>query len=313
MWSLQARPTMQPPRHRSPIGLVAGALAVGLGLTPACALAETAVERAARTGEISLGVYDDIPPYVMRKGDGDLEGYAIDVAGLIAEAVSDYLGKPVKVVSESSPDAEALFRQVHNGSIDLMCGAQFTWEREMFVDFSLPFGLSGIRLLTTQKGIDGTPDSLRGRRVGVIKGSLGEATLQSVQAQATLSPVSSFSEGISALRSGRIDALAGDTILIATAAGNADLKGGQLVPTLPYNRYAVACAMPENNSTLRNLVNLAIAQMVQGYVNDVPRYRELVNRWLGPGSKVGLPEEMIQGYFETVLLTHEQIRVPTTP
>ena len=47
---------------------------------------------------------------------------------------------------------------------------------------------------------------------------------------------------------------------------------GALVPTLPYNRYAVGCAMPENNSTLRNLVNLAIAQMVQGYVNGVPRY-----------------------------------------
>ena len=175
-----------------------------------------------------------------------------------------------------------------------MCGAQFTWEREMFVDFSIPFGLSGIRLLTGAGGLDGTPDSLVGKRVGVITGSLGEATIKALQPKATLSPVATIQAGIAALKAGRIDAMAGDSMLMAAAARSAALAGQQLVPTIPYNRYAVGCIMPENNSTLRNLVNLALAQMVQGYVNGVPRYTELVNRWLGPGSSVGLPEEMIK-------------------
>ena len=49
----------------------------------------------------------------------------------------------------------------------------------MFVDFSLPFGLSGIRLLTTQQATSTAhPDSLRSQRVGVINGSLGEATIK---------------------------------------------------------------------------------------------------------------------------------------
>lgn len=305
---------MKQPYRRSPFGLglaVAGLLA--LGLVPAGARAETSIERAARSGELSLGVVGDIPPYVSRAANGDLEGYAIDVAGLIAEQVSDYLGKPVSVVAETGDDPTKLFQQVHTGRVDLVCGAQFTWEREMFVDFSIPFGLSGIRLLTGAGGLDGTPDALLGKRVGVITGSLGEATIKALQPKATLSPVASIQAGIEALKAGRIDAMAGDSLLMTSAAKSAALAGQQLVPTIPYNRYAVGCIMPENNSTLRNLVNLALAQMVQGYVNGVPRYTQLVNRWLGPESSVGLPEEMIKEYFQTVLLNHEQILVPTTP
>jgi polar amino acid transport system substrate-binding protein len=75
----------------------------------------------------------------------------------------------------------------------------------------------------------------------------------------------------------------------------------------------MGCIMPENNSTFRNLVNLAIAQMAQGYVNGDPASTALVNRWLGPEGVLGLPPEVIKIYFETVLLNNEQIRPPAPP
>jgi polar amino acid transport system substrate-binding protein len=71
--------------------------------------------------------------------------------------------------------------------------------------------------------------------------------------------------------------------------------------------------MTENNSTFRNLVNLAIAQMAQGYLNGDPASTALVNRWLGPGGVLALPPEVIKIYFETVLLNNEQIRPPAAP
>jgi polar amino acid transport system substrate-binding protein len=293
---------------------LAAVLAAGAGLVaPSQALAETAIERAARTGELSLGVHADIPPFVSSASGGELEGYAIDVSGLIAEEVSRYLGRPVKVVAETSRDSASLFRQVHSGEVDLMCGAQFTWEREMFVDFSIPFALSGIRLLRRDGGIDGSPDSLRGRRIGVVAGSLGEATVKAVQPAAVLVPQPSLAEGVSALRAGRLDAVAGDTLLLAAAARGAGLSQASLVPEVPYTRFAVGCAMPENNSTLRNLVNLALARMMQGYIDGSERQRQMVNRWLGPQSGLGLPEEMISLYFRSVLLNHESLRVSGTP
>ncbi|EDY37820.1 extracellular solute-binding protein, family 3 [Cyanobium sp. PCC 7001] len=293
---------------------VAGAAAVlVLAAAPAAVQAETAIERAARTGELALGVAGSAPPYMQEDAQGALQGYAIDVAGLIAAEVSDYLGRPVKVVGETTDSQDALFRQVHNGEVDLMCGAQFTWEREMFVDFSIPFALSGIRLLTQDGALDGTPDSLQGKRIGVVNGSLGEATVKALQPSARLVPVADLAAGMQALAQGRVDALGGDSVLLASAAKGSSLKQPSLVPTMALNRYAVGCAMPENNSTLRNLVNLAIAKLLQGYVNGDSASRELVNRWLGPDSTLGLPEPMIALYFQSVLLNHEQIAVPAQP
>jgi polar amino acid transport system substrate-binding protein len=250
---------------------------------------------------------------VQAEADGQLRGYAIDVAGLIAAEVSDYLGKPVKVVSETVEGQDTLFRQVHNGEVDLMCGAQFTWEREMFVDFSIPFALSGIRLLTQGGTLDGTPDSLRGKRIGVVSGSLGEATIKALQPAARLVPLADLTAGVKALGQGQVEAVGGDSLLLATAAKASTLRQPTLVPGMALNRYAVGCAMPENNSTLRNLVNLAIAKMLQGYVNGDPASRQQVNRWLGPDSALGLPEAMIALYFQSVLLNHEQISLPPQP
>ena len=291
--------------------LLLGVMVTALGVAPTTARAETSIERAARTGELALGVYSvNNPPYVQTNALEALEGYAIDVAGLIAAEVSDYLDKTITVRSEENSDPQALFDQVHVGKLDLICGAQFTWEREMFVDYSMPFALSGIRLLSRLQSIDGRPETISTKRIGVIEGGFAEATIKSLQPAASLTPVASFKDGIAALQAGRIDAMAGDTLLLGSAASAAGFSRAALVPTIPYNRFAVGCVMPENNSTLRNLVNLAVAKMLQGYINGMPSYKTLVNRWLGPESSIGLPEQMIQAYFQSVLLNYEQIGVP---
>jgi polar amino acid transport system substrate-binding protein len=67
--------------------------------------------------------------------------------------------------------------------------------------------------------------------------------------------------------------------------------------------------MPENNSTFRNLSNLAIAKMLQGYLVGEPKYTEIVNRWLGPQGILELPTQLIKDYFEIVLLNYEQIAI----
>ena len=72
----------------------------------------------------------------------------------------------------------------------------------------------------------------------------------------------------------------------------------------------MGCILPENNSTFRNLVNLAIAKLLQGYLNGDPTAVATVDRWVGPCGILGLPPEVIRLYFQTVLLNHEQIQLP---
>jgi polar amino acid transport system substrate-binding protein len=284
---------------------------------PLAAHAESVVERAARTGVITMGGRTDVPPYSFLNGKQELGGYAIDVASLIEAEVSRYLGKPVKVEFVPTEDPAKLFGQVSRGEVDLACGAQFTWEREMFVDFSIPFSLSGIRVLTRTGKLEGSPESLAGKRIAVVAGSLGEATIKALQPRAALVPLASLAEGIRELQAGRVDGVAGDSITLAASIKSKSATGFELVPAEGYARYAVGCILPENNSTFRNLVNLAIARMIQGYVSGDPSSTALVNRWMGPQSVLGLPPEVIRTYFQTVLLNHEQIRVapdqPSSP
>ena len=274
------------------------------------ARAETVVERAARTGVISMGGRTDLVPYSFLDERKQVVGYALDVARLIEAEVSRYLGKPVKVEFVPVQDPAQLFERVSTGQLDLACGAQFTWEREMFVDFSIPFSLSGIRVLRRPGGPDGSPDSFRGRRIAVVKDSLGQAAIRTHQPGAVQVPVAGLADGLAELVAGRVDGVAGDSVILASTVHRQGRRDLEMVPADGYARYAVGCILPENDSTFRNLVNLAIAQMEQGYVNGDPASTQLVNRWVGPGGILGLPPEVIRMYFETVLLNHEQIRAP---
>lgn len=170
------------------------------------ARAETVVERAARTGVITLGGRTDLVPYAFLNDQGELVGYGIDVARRIEAEVSRYLGKPVRVEFEAVSDPDTLFKQVSRGEIALSCGAQFTWEGEMFVDFSIPFSLSGIRILTRANGFSGTTDSLAGKRIAVVPGSLGEKAVRDLRPQAIRVAVPGLQEGLASLTAGRVAA-----------------------------------------------------------------------------------------------------------
>jgi len=289
--------------------LAALALA-GAVLAPA-ARAETVVERAARTGVITIGTRTNLIPYAYVDGKQQLVGASVDVAERIAREVSNYLQKPVRLEFRPVESNDALYKLVNQGEVDFACGIPFTWQQEMVVDYSVPFSLSGIRLLT-KGGMKASPEALVGKRIGVIPGSLGEATIRSLQPGAVRLPQKDLETGVAAVISGRLDAMAGDSILLAGALSPyaksfKDTQIYELVPREAYGRYAVGCIVPENNSTFRNLANLAIVGLLQGYLDDEPTSVGSVNRWFGPQGLVQLPGDMVRAYFEAVLLTHERL------
>ncbi|MFM7466170.1 MAG: extracellular substrate binding-like orphan protein GrrP [Cyanobium sp.] len=282
----------------------------GLVLTPA-ARAETVVERAARTGVITIGTRTNLIPYAYVDGKQQLVGVSVDVAERIAKEVSNYLQKPVRLEFRPVDNKDALYKMVSQGEVDFACGIPFTWQHEMVVDYSVPFSLSGIRLLT-KGGMKAAPEALVGKRIGVIPGSLGEATIRTLQPAAVRLPQKDLETGVAAVIGGRLDAMAGDSILLAGALSPyaktfLDTQIYELVPREAYGRYAVGCIVPENNSTFRNLADLAIVGLLQGYLDDEPTSVASVNRWFGPQGIVQLPGDMVRAYFEAVLLTHERL------
>ena len=165
-----------------------------------------------------------------------------------------------------------------------------------------------MRLLAPAGRFDGSPTALAGRRIGVVRQSLGETELRGMQPKATPVAFDNLNAAVAAMQAGSVDGVIGDTIVLAGLVRQQGLPGLALSPDFPYEAYAVSCVLAENDSAFRNVVNLAIARLLQGYLDGQPDTVTAVNRWLGPASALGLPESAIRASFEAVLLGVETIR-----
>jgi len=291
------------------------ALSLGLAFVPAAvsaAEAEGVLDRVARSGKLQLLGPADQPPLLSLDGQGQPQGYAVLVADRVAALLSQAVGRPVQLSFQSVTDPAQLAERLGSGQADLACGVMFTWARENTLDFTLPIGVSGLRLLAPAGRFTGAPEALAGRRIGVLAGSLAESELRGMQPAAKAVTFTDLPAALNALSAGQVEGVIGDSAMLAGLVRQRGLSGLALTPDEPYERYAVACAVPENQSAYRDLVNRAIAQLLQGYVDGEPQTVAAVDRWLGPGSALNIPQERIRGVFDGLLMGVEALR-PVAP
>lgn len=279
-------------------------LALGV-LQPA--MAETVLERISRTGRMNTVVMNGDLPYTTKQGNGYV-GLGIEFAKEIQKELSDYTGKQVQLVAQPVDSINQAIAAVASGAVDVSCGAGFSWGRSMFVDYTLPFALSGTRLITPV-GNDGTPAALTGQTIGVVKNSVAAHAMEKTVSDAELVLFENPQAALSALKNGEIQFLAGDSLWLLANRSAVD-PAGNVTPTVPYNRSAVGCIIPENSSGLMNLSNLAIGKLMQAYINDDPKAQSRINQWVGPGSEVNLSQADIKAYFTNVLLSAALVGLP---
>lgn len=277
----------------------------------AAARAEGVVQRVLRTGELVLVTVPDAPPMMSTNAKGEAEGFAAVLARILQADLKQTLGKPVKLRFLPVKASSDLYKSVALGKADLACGLPFRWDQEVNLDFTLPVGLSGLRLLAPTGRFDGSPDGLSGKRIGVVAGTLGPSQLQGMQPRAIAVPFPTTSDAVAALGAGKVDGVIGDSLLLASLGRR---QGGDLAltPEQAYQHYALTCAVPENDSAFRDQVNLAIARMMQAYIDGVAETVALVHGLVGPESAARVTPEAIRAYFENVLRSVEPIR-PLSP
>ncbi|MFM7733124.1 MAG: extracellular substrate binding-like orphan protein GrrP [Cyanobium sp.] len=293
--------------------LPAALLLASCALAPVgAARAEGVVQRAARTGQLVLVGVSDAPPLLSANAAGEPEGYAVAVARLVQARLQEVTGKPVRLRFEPVANTADQVSRVAAGKANLACGVPFRWDQEAAVDFSLPIGLSGLRLLAPTGRFDGSPAGLSGRRIGVVAGSLGESQLQGMQPRALAVPFPTSAAAVAALIAGKVEVVIGDSLLLRGLVRAQNGTNLVLTPEQSYQSYAVSCVLPQDDSAFRDVVNLSIAGLMQTYLDGVSEAVALVHRWVGPGSAAGVPPESIRVYFENVMLGVEPIR-PLAP
>jgi polar amino acid transport system substrate-binding protein len=271
-------------------------------------LAETVVEKVARTGFLTVGTRFDAIPYSYVNDKGELVGYSMDVLERIRKRLETRLGRPVTLQMIEANQPGEKINLIRSGDIDIACSTAFTWERAKVVDFSISYSISGIRILAKKGSNLSTPQSLIGKRIALVPTSAAVDVIKLVQPQATIvTTYSTIEEAIEALKTGKIDAIAGDSISLAGTILRDNPQAYEIVPEEALANFGIACMVPEDNSTFLDDVNYAIVKMMQDYITNDTATVSQIDRWFGSQGMVPIPPELLKGFFAFKVIEHAQI------
>ena len=280
-----------------------------MGIKPV--IADTIVENVARSGTLTVGTSFDLIPYAYVNPQGELEGYSIDLLELIREELERELGRNIQLNFVEVNGVREIIPKMVSREIDIACNTIFTWQRDEYVDFSVRYSISGIRLLVPKGSINNSDTSFKGKKIGIPPLTFVEDAIQLVHPDAVFVKMESIKDGATALKEGKIDALAGDVVILDGIRQELNPDGFEQFPPLtenPYARYGVACMVPNNNSTFLHIANRTIVKMMEGYIIQEPKYREMVNKWVGKeGISSIVSEDDIRRFYQNTIINHEQI------
>lgn len=279
---------------------------------PAVASAETVMQKVKRTGVLTAGTSKDAFPFAYKNKQGQLIGYSVDMLQLIQQQLEKELGKKVQLKLVALSPAERI-PNIVNRKVDIVCDASsFTWQRNKNVDFSFSYGATGTKLLVKKASNLGSPNTLIGKRIGVLAKTTNEKAIQRAQPQAKLVYFKDRGQAYTALQQEKIDAFASDGILLEAWLGmRQNFNNFKIVPDRPYSREGIACMVPENNSDFLDSVNFTFYGFMQGFVNNQSRYVTIFDRWFGPRGAIPLNRDLRELAVETmriVIDSHQDIR-----
>jgi polar amino acid transport system substrate-binding protein len=280
-----------------------------MGIKPA--LADTIIENVALSGSLNVGTSFDLVPYAYVNPEGELEGYSIDLLKLIKEELERELGRSIELNFVEANGVQEIIPKMISGEIDIACNNIFTWQRDKYVDFTVRYSLSGIRLLVPKSSIDNADTSFKGKKIGIPPLTFLEDAIKLVHPDAVFVKMETIQDGATALKEGQIDALAGDVVILDGIRQQLNPDGFEQFPPLsenPYARYGVACMVPNNNSTFLHIANHTMVKMMEGYIVQEPKYTEMVNKWFGKeGITSVISEDQIKEFYQNTIINHEQI------
>jgi len=155
-----------------------------------------------KRGKLTVGVKDNLYPLGFRDRNGNLLGLEIDIARELAKE----LNISIDLVSLKNRDR---LLAIQNSQVDLtIAQITVTTNRSRLVDFSLPYYTDST--VAIAKRDVSLQELERTINIGVLKNSTAIAVIQSQFPKASIIGVSSYLNGLEALRSGKIKAFVGD-------------------------------------------------------------------------------------------------------
>jgi polar amino acid transport system substrate-binding protein len=234
------------------------------------------IEHIKDSGKLVLGTSTGFPPYVFHllsdnQQEQDIVGLDIDIAKEIAKE----LGVRLEIKNIAFHN---LFNALNTGEVDLvMAGLSPSERRKKFVDFSEIYYQVIQNIVIRSEDIENIVylKDLRGKKVGVKKGSIQEEMAQKEIVGATIVPKSSIIALIFELRCNKIDAIILEKpVAESYVNSNFGLKNIECHSGAFDVVLGSAVAVKKGNWDLLNEINMIIGKLKKGnmiyeFVEDV--------------------------------------------
>jgi polar amino acid transport system substrate-binding protein len=196
-------------------GLGAGVAVLGTaacsGSGPGAGPSSSKLHEVLKRGSVIVGTGSTNPPWHFEDEKGELQGFDIEMARLLARGLFDDPSK-VQFVRQAS---DARVPNLQTGQVDITF--QFmtvTAQRAQLVDFSIPYYREGVgTLLRKNSPYAGALDLAKAgkkARVSILQNVYAESIVHAAMPQAEVMQLDSVANAVLALDAGRVDAAAID-------------------------------------------------------------------------------------------------------
>jgi polar amino acid transport system substrate-binding protein len=235
-----------------------------------------ALARIVSSGELRVGTSGGQPPFSVISKSGDLIGYEVDLARLLASA----MGVELKLVKK--PFGE-LLSALEAGEVDMvMSGMTMTLERNLKAAFVGPYMVSGKSILTTSTvlaAIDEAQDMNQSAlTLTALKGSTSQKFVEKLIPEAKLVATDDYDEAVKMVMAGTADAMVADYPICALTMMRYP-EAGLATLTQPLTIEPIGIALPPGDSLLLNVVeNYFFALQATGLLDRIEK------KWFEDGS-----------------------------
>ncbi|MHA3022443.1 glutamate ABC transporter substrate-binding protein [Mycobacterium sp. BMJ-28] len=208
--------------------------------------------------KVTVGIKFDQPGLGLKNPDGTFSGFDVDVATYVAGQLG-YKPEDIEFKESPSGQRETL---IQNGQVDYIVATySITDARKEKVDFGGPYLITGQSLLVKADNSEITgPESLQnGKKLCSVSGSTPAQRIKDKYPGVQLQQYDTYSACVEALKTGAIDAVSTDEVILAGYA--AQSPGTFKIVGKPFSEERYGIGLKKGDTDLRTKINAAITKM----------------------------------------------------
>lgn len=224
--------------------------------------------------KVVIGTKFDQPGLGLKNPDGTMSGFDVDVATYVAEQLG-YAPEDIEWKEAPSGQRETL---IQNGQVDYIAATySITDARKEKVAFAGPYLITGQSLLVRADNSDivGAESLENNKKLCSVTGSTPAQRIKDKYPGVQLQQYDTYSACVEALKTGAIDAVTTDEVILAGYA--AQSPGTFKIVGEPFSEERYGIGVKKDDTELRTKINDAITKMVTDGA-----WKEAFDKNLGP-------------------------------